>query len=94
MLRNHYILQLKVSVEDIIVVKQPQTMEQMDRYFPYFDLGHHLLLIFKCVDLFTKITLLGILHHYAQTLNALVEKSLIISDNVRRIERGKQSYFV
>ena len=81
-------------MKDIIVVEQPQSMEQMNHYLPYLDLGHHLLLTFDAIDLFAKITLLGVLHYDAQTFNVFVEKCFIVANNVGRTKRGKQSYLI
>ena len=81
-------------MQNLTTVEGTEASHNLDENVPNFlflDVGLSFLVI---ADLLEDITIVGILHHKAQTRRWLIYESIAICNNIRMVDRCKDAHFI
>lgn len=84
----------EVAMVDVELVECLESLDDLDEDPPDVVFGEEFCLLLLFDDLLVEVSIVGVVHHDAETVGGRVDEGLLVPDNVGVLDRGQDAHLV
>ena len=81
-------------MHDLLLVQSLKPKDDLVEYVPDVFLLHEFPILLQLGDLRLEVTSIRVFHDDTERLGTFFEKGILVGNNIRVLDRGKDSYFI